>query len=389
MNYNKINNFIGRGKVSQEVIHLERSVDNLNAFYNIFLENSSEIKQFIKKDATEIQKNFWSEFFEMNLFNMQVNPHIMKYVFYNKKNVNKIYRYINFRFFFEQVSLKKIETDYPPYLLIEPVSTCNLRCPFCFQTDKTFTKKPFMGTMKLDLFKNIIDQANELGVGAITIASRGEPTLHKDLGEMLKYAKSKNNIFEVKLNTNATKLTEDLCNQIFESEVNQVTISADHYEKKTFEELRKNSNFETIVKNVKLLFETRKKFKNPLTEIRVSGIDYYKSTNKNIFHDFWIKISDEVTIGNALERWDTYNNKTHPEINDPCENLWDRMYIWFDGKVNPCDADYKSYLSYGNVNEFSIKKLWNNKTIKNLRNKHTTNQRSEIDPCNKWGVTFV
>jgi radical SAM protein with 4Fe4S-binding SPASM domain len=246
-----------------------------------------------------------------------------------------------------------------------------------------------MGSMKLDLFKNIIDQANELGVGAITIASRGEPTLHKDLGEMLKYAKSKENIFEIKLNTNATKLTEGLCNQIFESEVNQVVISADHYEKKTFEELRKNSNFETIVKNVKLLFETRKKFKNPLTEIRVSGIDFYKSTNKNIFRDFWIKISDEVTIGDALERWDTYNNKPHPEINDPCENLWDRMYIWFDGKVNPCDADYKSYLSYGNVNEFSIKKLWNSKIIKNIRNKHITNQRSEIDPCNKCGVTFV
>jgi len=389
MSNNKINNTIGRGKVSQKVIDLVSSNNNLNAFYNIFLENSLEIKQFIKKDATEIQKNFWLEFFETKSFNLEVNPHLMKYVFYNKKNVNKIYRYINFRFFFEQVSLKKIETDYPPYLLIEPVSTCNLRCPFCFQTDKTFTKKPFMGTMKLDLFKNIIDQANELGVGAITIASRGEPTLHKDLGEMLKYAKSKENIFEIKLNTNATKLTEGLCNQIFESEVNQVVISADHYEKKTFEELRKNSNFETIVKNVKLLFETRKKFKNPLTEIRVSGIDFYKSTNKNIFRDFWIKISDEVTIGDALERWDTYNNKPHPEINDPCENLWDRMYIWFDGKVNPCDADYKSYLSYGNVNEFSIKKLWNSKIIKNIRNKHTTNQRSEIDPCNKCGVTFV
>lgn len=389
MSNNKINNKIGRGQISQKVIDLVSSNNNLNVFYNIFLENSLEIKQFIKKDATEIQKNFWLEFFETKSFNLEVNPHIMKYVFFNKKNVNKIYRYINFRFFFEQVSLKKIETDYPPYLLIEPVSTCNLRCPFCFQTDKTFTKKPFMGTMKLDLFKNIIDQANELGVGAITIASRGEPTLHKDLGEMLKYAKSKENIFEIKLNTNATKLTEGLCNQIFESEVNQVIISADHYEKKTFEELRKNSNFETIVKNVKLLFETRKKFKNPLTEIRVSGIDFYKSTNKNIFRDFWIKISDEVTIGDAIERWDTYNNKPHPEINDPCENLWDRMYIWFDGKVNPCDADYKSYLSYGNVNEFSIKKLWNSKIIKNIRSKHTTNQRSEIDPCNKCGVTFV
>ena len=122
MSNNKINNKIGRGKVSQKVIDLISSSNNLNAFYNIFLENSLEIKQFIKKDATEIQKNFWSEFFKINSFNMKVNPHIMKYVFYNKKNVNKIYRYINFRFFFEQVSIKKIETDYPPYLLIEPVS---------------------------------------------------------------------------------------------------------------------------------------------------------------------------------------------------------------------------------------------------------------------------
>ena len=383
-----INKNIGRDKFSQKIIDMGKSKKILETFNNLFLENQIEIKKYLKH-STKIQNKFWLEFFENKSFNMNIDPHIIKYVINNRKNISKIYRYINFRYIFEQASLKKVQTDYPPYLLIEPVSTCNLRCPFCFQTDKTFTKKPFMGTMKLDLFKKIVDEANELGVGAITIASRGEPTLHKDLGEMLKYTKSKENIFEVKLNTNATKLTEDLCNQIFESEINQIVISADHYEKKTFEELRKNSNFETIVKNVKLLFETRKKFKNPLTEIRVSGIDYYKSTNKNKFHDFWIKISDEVTIGDALERWDTYNNKTHPEINDPCENLWDRMYIWFDGKVNPCDADYKSYLSYGNVNEFSIKKLWNNKIIKNIRNKHTTNQRSEIDPCNKCGVTFV
>ena len=48
---------------------------------------------------------------------------------------------------------------------------------------------------------------------------------------MLKYTKNKENIFEIKLNTNATKLTEELCYQIFESEVNQVIVSADHYEK--------------------------------------------------------------------------------------------------------------------------------------------------------------
>ena len=374
--------------VGQKIINTAKLSNDLKIFNEIFLENASEIQEYLNH-ATEIQKKFWSDFFENKSFNMKIDAHIIRYVFYNKKNLNKIYRYLNFRFFFEQVSLKKLETDYPPYLLVEPVSTCNLRCPFCFQTDKTFTKKPFMGTMKLELFKKIIDQANDLGVGAITIASRGEPTLHKDLGEMLKYTKNKENIFEIKLNTNATKLTEEVCYQIFESEVNQVIVSADHYEKKTFEELRKNSNFETIVQNVNMLFEVRKKFKNPLTEIRISGVDFYKSTDKQVFYDFWIKMSDQVTIGDAHERWDTYNNEIHPEINDPCQNLWDRMYVWFDGKVNPCDADYKSYLSYGNVNEFSIKELWNNKIIKNTRDMHLTKQRCDIDPCNKCGQTFV
>ncbi len=355
---------------------------------NFLLDNKQEIKNYLK-DANDVQKEFWSSFFKNKLFNMRINPHIIKYVLHNKNNINKIYRYINFRFFFEQVSDKKIETDYPPYILIEPVSKCNLRCPFCFQTDKSFTKKPFMGTMELDLYKNIIDQANELGVGAITLASRGEPTLHKNLGEMLAYTKDKENIFEVKLNTNGTRLTEELCYKIFESEINQIVISADHYEKDTFEVLRKNSNFESIVGNVNMLYEIRKEFKNSLTEIRISGIDANKSTDKNKFHKFWIKTSDGVTIGNALERWDTYNNDIHEDINDPCENLWDRMYIWYDGKVNPCDADYKSYLSYGNVNEYSIKELWNNKIIKNLRNKHLSNKRNEIDPCNKCGITFV
>ena len=37
--------------------------------------------------------------------------------------------------------------------------------------------------------------------------------------------------------------------------------------------------------------------------------------------------------------------------------FWDRMYVWFDGKCNPCDADYKSYLSYGDVSKIQLKKF--------------------------------
>ena len=43
----------------------------------------------------------------------------------------------------------------------------------CFQADKSFgDQKSFMGRMSMDLFKNIIDQAEKGGTKAITLASR-------------------------------------------------------------------------------------------------------------------------------------------------------------------------------------------------------------------------
>ena len=64
------------------------------------------------------------------------------------------------------------------------------------------------------------------------------------------------------------------------------------------------------------------------------------------------------------------------------------MYVWFDGKINPCDADYKSYLSYGNLNEDSLKDIWHGNVISKLREDHLNKNRCKINPCNKCGATF-
>ena len=138
-----------------------------------------------------------------------------------------------------------------------------------------------------------------------------------------------------------------------------------------------------------MLFAIRKDFyPQSTTEIRVSGIDNDKTLDREKFRDFWIKRADHVTASYPLERWNTYENKEDLSINDPCEFLWDRMYIWFDGKVNPCDADYKSYLSYGNFNDKSIKEIWNSEIITKLRLDHLDKKRNKVTPCNKCGITF-
>ena len=381
-----LTNNLGRGLGTQISINIEI---NKNEIHDLFQKNKEKIDELLKKNKNKYIENLWVYFFEKQKFIFPLNKQNEIYINYHKSNLEHIFRYINFRYIFYLASFKKINHGYPPYLLIEPVSACNLRCPFCFQTDKTFTRKPYMGVMDLSLFKKVVDEADLLGVGAVTIASRGEPTLHKKLKDMLRYLDTKKNIFEKKMNTNGAFLTEELCYEIFNSNLTQIVISADHYEKETFEKLRKNANFEKILNNVDMLFNIREKINNPITEIRVSGVDYYQNTDRKKFYDFWINRSDHVSMGNALERWDTYFNAEHPDINDPCENLWDRMYVWFDGKVNPCDADYKSYLSYGNVKDHSIKNVWESKIIKKIREDHLKGCRNKINPCNKCGVTFT
>lgn len=384
LNKNYIN--LGSAKIAQKTID---NIIDIKKIIEILLDNINILEDLIEESPNEFKKDIYNSLkFKKNL-PLRFNKHIEIFILNSLNDIKKIFNYIEFRYKFELCGKKKINLGFPPYLLIEPVSTCNLRCPFCFQTDKSFTKKPFMGVMKFELFKEIIDEAESLGVGAITIASRGEPTMHKRFEDMLNYIGNKK-FFETKINSNGSFLNESICHSIFQNNITQVVISADHYEKEKFEKLRLNSEFDKIVTNVDLLYNIRKNYyENSVTEIRISGIDADNNLDKKKFKDFWIKRSDHVTASLPLERWDTYNNKIDNDINDPCENLWDRMYIWFDGKVNPCDADYKSYLSYGDKKKNSIKEIWNSNHINNIRNDHLNNKRITHTPCNKCGVTFI
>ena len=69
--------------------------------------------------------------------------------------------------------------NYPPNIQIEPTSICNFRCVMCYQADKSFSNKSngYMGHMSMDLYKKVIDEI-EGNIEAVTLASRGEPTLN-------------------------------------------------------------------------------------------------------------------------------------------------------------------------------------------------------------------
>ena len=75
------------------------------------------------------------------------------------------------------------------------------------------------------------------------------------------------------------------------------------------------------------------------------------------------------------------------DIIEPCSDLWRRMFVWFDGTVNPCDSDYKSTLKVGSTEKNTISELWYSEAYNSLRYKHLNKDRSSLSPCN--GCTVV
>ena len=305
--------------------------------------------------------------------------------FLNSNAENLWSEYLIFRYKFENFPIKRIVADFPIYVLIEPVSACNLRCIMCFQIDKTFSDdKNFMGNMDISLFKKIIDECETGGTKAITLASRGEPTLHPQLGEMLEYCSGK--FLELKLNTNATKLTEKLSHQILKSGVTDLVYSVDSYTKEEYESIRVKGVFEEVLNNIKRFKEIKKQYSNSKCATRISGVKVNPEQDPQKFKDFWQQHVDHVVMVEMENRWDTYNNPMEIAGKNPCQYLWERMYVWYDGVCNPCDADYKSELSVGSVNNLSIKEIWNGPRYREIRELHANGKRNSCFPCNRCPI---
>tara|TARA_B110000238_G_scaffold196275_1_gene236757 strand:- start:213 stop:1337 length:1125 start_codon:yes stop_codon:yes gene_type:complete len=309
-------------------------------------------------------------------------------LYFEKHEKSSWAEYFLFRYKFRKFPKEKIVSNFPIYVLIEPVSTCNIRCTMCFQIDKSFTRKPFMGTMKMDFFKEIIDDCYESGTKAITLASRGEPTLHPKLPEMLDYVSNK--FLEVKLNTNATKLSEKLIRKILETNVNELVYSVDESNEKKYEKIRVGGKFKEVVNNIKNFKKIRdNEFPNSKTTTRISGVLVNEDQDAKVITDFWKQYVDHVVFVKVQNRWDTYNNSPDG-VKSPCMYLWERMYVWFDGVTNPCDVDYKSELTMGKLDyeKNNIKKIWTSEFFQSLRKKHLNNERQTLKPCDRCGLTF-
>ena len=359
--------------------------------HDIDLNKIIDILKFEVKNQTNISKK---NVFEKLVFDLSNNSNENKAKFKLTPNVieeiktieeKKLSNYLYHRYRYEIFPQEKTLDEYPPYLQIEPTSICNYRCVFCYQTDNVFNKKSnkFMGHMSLETFKEIIDQI-EGKIEFISLASRGEPLLCKDIDKMLLYTTGK--FLNLKINTNASLLTEKKIHAILQSGIKTLSFSADAADEKNYSKLRVNGDLKKILKNIELFNEIRdKKYVSSKIITRVSGVKVNEQQNIDDMQKFWGDLVDQVAFVNYVP-WENVYDSKEVDVPTPCSDLWRRMFIWWDGKVNPCDVDYKSKLSLGELKNNTISKIWRSREYDNLRGAHLINQRKKIDPCNKCNV---
>ena len=321
------------------------------------------------------------------ILNETENPSAFKLFPHTHNEISKVSddqlaRYLFYRFRYEILPDQKIVDDFPPCLQVEITSVCNYRCVFCYQTDPELTKKEngHMGHMSLDLLKKIIDES-EGKCEAITLASRGEPLVCREFVDMIKYMSGK--FLASKVNTNASLLTEEKCHGILGTDLQTLVFSADAAEEPLYSQLRVGGTLETVVKKMKMFNDIKRKH-YPASKLvtRVSGVKVNHLQSMDEMDKFWGELVDEL----AFVKYNPWENTYERPANDekrPCSDLWRRSFVWWDGRMNPCDVDYKSHLSVGNIKDSTISQLWRSDSYNDLRKKHLEKQRQAAFPCNR------
>lgn len=337
----------------------------------------------------------------------------------NKNNYsNKITAKIKPRIYHQ--NKKKLEELIPlqtPFSVhIDVCSLCNFKCSFCFQADiwgKKNKKFPH-GMMKMDLFKKTIEDLKAFPdrIKKIKIGNHGEPTLHPDLPDFIKFAREANVADVVEVFTNGSKLNPTLNKKLVDSGLQRINISLEGLSSERYLKVASAKiNWEEFVNNIRDLYDySRKsgqlsiyiKIVNNASELRGETIYSMSEEEKNLFYETFGNIADEVYIEKIVPQWaetqegkqndveltGMYDQKT-VRYKKVCPFIFMYLHINHDGIVSPCTLDWPRDVSIGDVTKNSAKDIWKGKTLKDLQIAQLDGKRNEIKFCKDCSAPMV
>lgn len=284
---------------------------------------------------------------------------------------------------------------------IELTNFCNYKCKFCPQAyykDPNYNSAPFdrkKGYMSFETFKKSLEQCKKFS-REINFSFFGEPTLHPEYSNFLKYLKQNKGKLNVVLNSNLSMVTKDIFDLWMDVGIRQCRFSIDAATNDTYDKVRPGG----FIKNLK-----GKPIRDkPRLEVVKHKVKYWfnqpgHSPTRHVFvvckrnvHEIedyvrmWAPMlgtKDEILIKNVL----TYGGVIHKDspgfdnltFTNTC-NVWNQKSLTIDwkGNVTPCNLDVNMGLTIGNIYEENLGEIFEGERWKKMRE---LSKRREVSPC--------
>jgi radical SAM protein with 4Fe4S-binding SPASM domain len=250
-----------------------------------------------------------------------------------------------------------------------------------------------------EFFKKQIDEIHK-DLLYLIFYFQGEPYLHKNFLELVKYASTKR--IYTATSTNAHYLNEDNAKKTVESGLDRLIISIDGTTQEVYEQYRKGGKLEKVIEGTRNIIRWKKALKSRTPHVIFQFL--VVKPNEHQIEEV-IQLAEETGVdevafktaqiydyehGNplipSLDKYSRYEKsadgkyRIKNKLLNHCWKMWHSCVITWDGMVVPCCFDKDAWHKMGNLNNHSLKEIWNNGEYRQFR-ASVLRSRSEIEMC--------
>lgn len=285
----------------------------------------------------------------------------------------------------------------PAILTVEPTNYCNLHCPQC-HTGAGKINRPLQH-LPLAEFKRIIDELGDSLIYLI-LFNQGEPYLHPQLIDFIRYAKSKN--IYVTTSTNGHFFDRNsLVEGTLDSGLDTLIISLDGADAATYEKYRHGGSFSTVTAGIRALAaeKARRRSSTPrlivqflLMRHNEDQVEQIKVLARELGADKVLLKTLQVDSADEAEQFLPQNDQYRRYVLDrqrlrtkrrgdrPCRRLWLSSVVNSDGAVVPCCFDKQGHYSFGDLDgDLPFAGIWRSPAYNEFR-EHIL-KKHDIDIC--------
>jgi MoaA/NifB/PqqE/SkfB family radical SAM enzyme len=221
-------------------------------------------------------------------------------------------------------TLEPVATSDPVCLYLETTNRCNLLCTTC---PRTYADLEPEADMSWELFTRIVDQVPN--IARVVLHGVGEPMLVKELPRMVRYLKERGAY--VLFNTNGTVLTARKGRELCGTGLDELRVSLDAADAKTFLVIRGKDYFNRIVRNVRAFTEMQRRegITRPRVSLWLTGL---KETITQL-PDF-VRLAHDIGVGEAYLQRLVYFDREATGLARPDQALFERLTLEEQGYLD-------------------------------------------------------